>query len=274
MTEQERVASVLRGQVRQLPAGTRLKSQHALADELRVSRTTVQKALDALRQEGLIVSAQGSGSFVAEAAAGREGPESWTEPTTAIRALPELLEVAFREPRVTIDYYGLTAETLNMALNPRLVALRTREEAAPESIAIRLLLPSVDTRLAVPRSTTDPADERPLARLRELIAAHALTLVNSVTSLRTDGFVPEVSTEVRTVPVTPLQKVYVVNGRHVLHGVYKIVERTLPDEGLTIYDVLGLEAKMMPAESSTALIFADWFESIWTTVASDHTLGE
>lgn len=273
MNEQERVASVLRGLVRQLPAGTRLPSQHDLADELRVSRTTVQKALDVLRKEGLIVTAQGSGSFVAEAA-GREGPESWTEPTPAIRALPELLEVAFREPHVTIDYYGLTAETLNMALNPRLVALRTREEAAPESIAIRLLLPSVDTRLAVPRSTTDPADERPLVRLRELIAAHALTLVNSVTSLRTDGLVPEVSTEVRTVPVTPLQKVYVVNGRHVLHGVYKIVERTLPDEGLTIYDVLGLEAKMMPAESSTALIFADWFESIWTTVASDHTLGE
>ncbi len=49
-----------------LPAGARLPSARALAGRLRVSRNTVDGALDRLRQEGLLVRRVGAGTTVAD----------------------------------------------------------------------------------------------------------------------------------------------------------------------------------------------------------------
>ncbi|TWE13621.1 GntR family transcriptional regulator [Prauserella muralis] len=54
----------------QLPPGTRLPAERALADALGVSRTLVGSALERLREQGLIASRQGAGSWVT-AAGGR-----------------------------------------------------------------------------------------------------------------------------------------------------------------------------------------------------------
>jgi DNA-binding transcriptional MocR family regulator len=61
------VAATLRSQVVQgeLHAGMRLPSERALAARLQVSRVTVVRALARLRLEGLIVTRQGAGTFVA-----------------------------------------------------------------------------------------------------------------------------------------------------------------------------------------------------------------
>jgi GntR family transcriptional regulator, uxu operon transcriptional repressor len=52
----------------QWPAGTRLPTERSLADEYRLSRATVRKALSALKDEGLISQRVGSGTFASPAA--------------------------------------------------------------------------------------------------------------------------------------------------------------------------------------------------------------
>lgn len=49
-----------------LPAGTRLPTEHELMAALGVSRTVVREAVAALRAEGLVISRQGAGVFVAD----------------------------------------------------------------------------------------------------------------------------------------------------------------------------------------------------------------
>jgi len=58
-----------------LPPGTRLPSARALAKRLRVSRNTVDGALDRLRHEGLLVRRVGAGTTVAGAIAVAPAPE-------------------------------------------------------------------------------------------------------------------------------------------------------------------------------------------------------
>lgn len=62
----QRVAALLREQMHagQLAGGQQLPGELALAEEFGVSRITVRHALAMLRQEGLIVSQRGRGSFV------------------------------------------------------------------------------------------------------------------------------------------------------------------------------------------------------------------
>ncbi|KFI65698.1 GntR family transcriptional regulator [Bifidobacterium cuniculi] len=49
-----------------LPAGAPLPSVRALARQCRISALTVKKAYDVLETEGLVVTVQGKGSFVAD----------------------------------------------------------------------------------------------------------------------------------------------------------------------------------------------------------------
>lgn len=62
----EQVAAQIRSAIAsgELTVGQRLKSIRALAQEYGVSTGTVQRALSALREEGLITSWQGRGAFV------------------------------------------------------------------------------------------------------------------------------------------------------------------------------------------------------------------
>lgn len=61
-----RLAEAIRGAVRrsEMPSGTRLPTERALAVELSVSRSTVVAAYDLLREEGWLESRQGSGTWV------------------------------------------------------------------------------------------------------------------------------------------------------------------------------------------------------------------
>ncbi len=60
------IAKVLRGQVQSggFTAGRLLPSESALSDEFGVSRVTIRRALDVLRDEGLVSARQGFGWFV------------------------------------------------------------------------------------------------------------------------------------------------------------------------------------------------------------------
>jgi DNA-binding GntR family transcriptional regulator len=69
----ERIAAYLRRKIEtgELQPGDQLPAVSALAAEHHVSTATVAKAIKALRDQGLVVSRHGWGSFVAEPKAGR-----------------------------------------------------------------------------------------------------------------------------------------------------------------------------------------------------------
>jgi hypothetical protein len=89
------------------------------------------------------------------------------------------------------------------------------------------------------------------------------------------------------VPVTPLHKLYLINGDQALFGHYQVVERpVLFGDGRSenIFDVLGIDAVLFPYRrderepESADTRFVDqaqaWFDSVWSTIAEPVTLFE
>jgi GntR family transcriptional regulator len=70
------VADDLRGQIQrhELTPGGQLPTEAKLMDEYGVSRNTIRLALGLLRTEGLVITGQGRGSFVADVASGESPP--------------------------------------------------------------------------------------------------------------------------------------------------------------------------------------------------------
>lgn len=274
-----RIAAELRADIEQgrYQAGGQLPTQQSLVRRFEVSRGTVQRALEDLRQEGYIDSQQGRGSYVLDRAANQP------QPGPAGVELADHVEAAFRARHVTVDSYSLTAETLNSALQRPLQLVRSHE-VTPESLAVRLVVPSTEARLALPRLVADEQDDRPLRRLRRLITGQAITLASSVRSVADSGHVKDVTIEIRTVHVTPLHKLYLLNREEALFGLYAPVVRPVRFEGEPedIYDVLGLDATLFryssgpdetDLQSKEFVVNSQrWFDSLWSTIAQPMTL--
>jgi DNA-binding GntR family transcriptional regulator len=79
------VADALRGSIQSgtLAPGDRLPTVTDLADEYGVAKMTVQKAIAVLRDEGLVVSWQGRGTFVRDRAA-LIAEDAQTDPFSAV----------------------------------------------------------------------------------------------------------------------------------------------------------------------------------------------
>ncbi|MDF9814739.1 biotin operon repressor [Streptomyces sp. SPB162] len=269
-----------------LAAGDQIPTQKALSRRFKVSRATVQRALDELRKDAYIDSQRGRGSYVLRpSAAPAHAAPSHAGPGPAGVELAEHLEAAFRVPTVTLDSFSLTAETLNSAMQGPLRLIQAGELEAPESVKVRLLLPSPDAMLAVPRLADDPEDPRPRERLRQLAQSHALGLQSSVGRLADLGLGTEVSVEIKSVAVTPVNKLYLLNETESLFGYYKVVRRTVSYRGedMDIYDFLGLGATLFhhsakagpdPYGAEFVRRSRDWFESVWSTIAEPLTLFE
>jgi hypothetical protein len=98
--------------------------------------------------------------------------------------------------------------------------------------------------------------------------------------------VSDVSVEVRTVEITPLQKVYLLNGTEALSGYYNVSSRRvlIGEESMEIYDFLGLRAMLFhhsaaqpdpdPYDAANVEELSGWFESLWSTIAEPLTLFE
>jgi hypothetical protein len=279
----ERIAGVLRSRIRsgELRPSARLPTQRALVEEFGVNRTTVRQALAILEREGYL-SARGRGAPAVVRLPGQANPRP------AGVEVADRVALAFRAEDVSIDAFSLTAETLNSALAAPLIAI-SAGELSPRSITVRVLLPSPDAPLAYPRLVSDPADRRPLDRLRQLTRTFSTSLKHQLQSLAEMRLVPKVHVEVRGVPITPLQKLYLLNGTEVLTAYYHVVPRTVEyeKERMEIYDVLGLSSKIFRASADeregredrdgqeAALVeeSQQWFESLWSTLAQPLTLG-
>ncbi len=260
------------------PLGTLMAPERALARELKVSRDTVRRALKALRHEGWIESRQGSGWRVVKVQRIHSSGTRGTRPVQAV-TLRSFINDAFEEaPVVTLDVYTLTSESLDAHI--RLQADRIRDqEIAPERISLRMLLPSKELELPYPRAKDDPGDLRLRHRLHDITKRHSTLLKRALRDLRNDGLVPTVEVEIRHVPLVPTFKLYLLNGKEVLHGPYAVIERTieLDDESeIVALDVLGIGATLThyekdddPNSPGTAFVgsMQSWFDSIWDRLA-------
>ncbi|MFF3948940.1 winged helix-turn-helix domain-containing protein [Streptomyces sp. NPDC001902] len=271
--EYERVADALRHEIEggDIATGEQLPTHAELVDRFDVSRATVQKAIKALEGKGYVESAQGKGVFARDwrksaVAAHANGTATATVEAGSVE-LDDAIAEAFEAEHVTIDAYCLTAESLNAAIVPQVKRI-IRGEIRPSSIHLRLLLPRTDVRLAVPRNVEDPDDERPMARLTDLSAAHTRALRN-LENLAGQGAVPEVKVEVRLVPVTPLHKLYLINEDLALDGMYVVTDNVInvDDATIKIHDVLGVGAKLYPQPRERVELSQEWFDSLWTRLA-------
>src|SRR4051812_17699395 len=265
------VASALRAAIltKKLQPGDKLPSGNQLAERYGVARMTVQTAIRLLREEGLVVSRQGSGVFVRER-------------TARPVALRPVVERAFQRSNVTIDFFGFTAETLLGAVQEPLDKIRAGA-APPESIAIRILVPDSTKPAALPCRAEDLADDVAFReRSRVMAQRHTEAIVDAVSELDELGLVGSGSVELRTHQLAPLFKAFILNREELFIGFYPVVRRQvkLHDEPHDVYDLMGKDVTLFhhatsDDDTSTGSQYVEemhnWFETIWTTVAQPVT---
>ncbi|MFJ1707863.1 GntR family transcriptional regulator [Kitasatospora sp. NPDC088346] len=248
--------------------GDKLPSGPELAKYFGVARGTVDKALDLLRSEGLIVTRQGSGSFVRER-------------TSRPVGLRPHLEAAFEQQQVTLDFAGFSSETLHNAMQEPLDKVRSGR-LTPESITVRLLLPDTTAPMAVPVLVDGLADEVALReRARNIALTNAGGIAHSVEVLAELGLVQSASVQVKVHRASSLFKLYILNRSEAFFGFYPLRERTIAVEGAdhTFYDVTGKDTTLFhhaagPDDASLGSQYVQqaqmWFDSVWTTIAYER----
>lgn len=268
----QQIAAILRAAIRTgtFAPGESLPSQAELADHFNVARETIKSALRTLRDERLVVSRQGSGTFV----------RAQTERPVGLR--PHV-EEAFNRPNVTVDFAGFSGETLHGALTEPLDKIRAGR-LTPESLRIRILLPDTSAPMAFPVRAANGEDD-PLLRERadRIMRRHTEAIVDSVQELKSLGLISEASASIRTYRATPLFKLYVLNGEEAFFGFYPVVEHSVSLKGssVEIFDVLGKDSVLFhystgedesTNDSAYVAQAARWFDSLWSTVAKDVDL--
>ncbi len=221
-----------------------------------------------LREEGLVVSRKGSGVFVRER----------TERPVGLR--PHI-ERSFEARNVTIDFAGLSGETLHGAISEPLDRIR-EGRLRPDSLAVRLLVPDDSIPWHLP-SRADDLSDSPAFRKRanRIMERHSLAIVDAVHELASLGLVSSATAQIRTFPSVPLFKLYVLNGEQAFFGYYPVREHELELDGesVAIWDLMGKDTTLFHHASesdpdSTGSQFVSqsqlWFTSLWNSLAKDY----
>lgn len=153
---------------------------------------------------------------------------------------------------------------------------------APESIAIRILLPDLDLPTVIP-SRANPAGDDPAVRERaaRIARRHTEAITESVGELAALGLVRNATAEVRGHGTTALFKLYILNRDEVFFGFYPVVQNTVSinKQPVPIFDVLGKDVPLFHYTTSGEDDQADdqyvqqargWFDSVWTTIAHEY----
>lgn len=265
----QQVANSLRAAIltKKFAAGEKLPSGAELGARFGVARMTAQQAIRLLRDEGLVVSRQGSGVFVRERTARPVG-------------LRPHIERAFEEPHVSVDFAGFSGETLHGAISEPLDQVRAGR-LRPDSLRVRLLVPDTRMPWTLPARVDDLTDS-PAFRERAtgIMKRHTIAVIDAVNELGELGIVPDARAEIRAFPTVPLFKLYVLNGAEAFFGYYPVTNHVVELDGqrVPIWDLMGKDATMFHHaedgdQDSTGTQFVAqskmWFESIWDTVAQD-----
>lgn len=209
-------------------------------------------------------------------------------------ALGPFVTRAFGQPTVRLDVFTLTSESLDAHVRLQAEHIRTGEIATPERIELRMLLPSESLELPYPRAVKpvgepeeaygpeqlDRLQAQIQERLRGIARRHTTSLRAALRNLETEGLVPSVSVEVRSIPLVPAFKLYLRPGAEALFGPYEVVERSiLLDDGteMDALDVLGLGSTLIRHvndegdPNSTGSVFIEamqaWFDACWERLA-------
>ncbi|TQM81772.1 GntR family transcriptional regulator [Saccharothrix saharensis] len=264
------VANALRAAIltKVFKAGDKLPSRAELAKKYDVAPMTVQNALRELRDEGLIVSRQGSGVFVRER----------TERPVGLR--PHI-EQAFESDRVTIDFSGFSGETLHGILQEPLDKIRIGR-LTPEAIHVRILVPDPTVPWSVPCTVEDQADNPAFREhAAEIMRRHTLAIVDNITELGALGLVKDATAEVRVHRTAPLFKLFLINNDEAFFGFYPVREHVLSLDGQpqAIYDLMSKDAILFhhsttDDDTSTGSQYVaqarTWFDSLWDSIAAEY----
>ncbi|MFD8422229.1 GntR family transcriptional regulator [Streptomyces sp. NPDC059466] len=274
----QEIADVLRDRIRagDLKAGDRLPTQAELAEEFGVERGTVRQALRVLQDDGLLSNvSKGSPPRIAERAPVQGEPQ-----TTMVGLAPRLAQ-AFSAPHVRIDAACLTAETLMVALGEP-VRLIHEGRLRPESIDVRILLPSRDINLAFPVSVDSGADDDPVhGRWLTQRNAQGHVLQHNLRALRSSHGI-DVRVTFRALPFTPPVKLYLLNEAEALLAYYMVTRREeeMADVTLDMYDAVGSDSLLFSFEKRSGqrdAAFVEqsqkWFDALWETITTDLTLS-
>ncbi|MEW2163326.1 winged helix-turn-helix domain-containing protein [Streptomyces sp. NPDC007084] len=275
----QQIADTLRERIRtgELKAGDRLPTQAELADEFGVERGTVRQALGLLQTDGLLSNvSKGSPPRIAEVAPIRDGPQP-----TMVGLAPRLTE-AFAVPHVRIDAACLTAETLMVALSEPVRQIHDGR-LHPQSIDVRILLPSRDITLAFPVPVNGQDEEEDAVHKRWLDQRNAQVLVlrHNLQALRASHGI-DVSVTFRALPFTPPLKLYLLNDSEALIAYYMIAQReeTVESEVLDLYDAIGSTSLLFSFEKRAGgrdATFVEesqkWFDALWETITTDLKLS-
>ncbi|NUL07657.1 winged helix-turn-helix transcriptional regulator [Streptomyces lunaelactis] len=277
--EYQRVAEDLRSRIasreEQYRAGDLMPTHGALMARYGVSRVTVQRAVKALRSEGLIdAGGRGKGSRIIAA-------------DTVPQTLAQRVAVAFAAKHVSLDVWSLTTEKLSKIVAQQVEDIERGTAPPPESIRARVLLPSLDVDYPLPRLISDPADPGPLRRLRGLIRTYARQLEHSLLAAAEYQRVGTVLVEIRCVAALPLQKCYILNGSEALTSFYRVQRNEVRERAdsmpMEIFDLKsGSEVftwgPMAGAGAERDGVYFEelrlLFESCWSNVAEPMALDE
>ncbi len=262
------VAARLRAAIltKRIAPGEKMPSGAEMAATYGVARQTIQQALRILRDEGLIVSRQGSGTFV----------KARTEKPVGLR--PHV-ERAFASPEVTLDFAGFSGETLAGALQEPLDKIRAGR-LSPESVKVRVLVPDPTVPWALPCRADDLADSPEFRQRMDAITGRSLDAISdSLTELGELGLLTT-SVQIRTHSASPLFKIYIINRQEVFFGFYPVTRHRMNYRGseLDIWDLGGKDATLFHHSTGddTALggLYVEeaqrWFDSVWESVSREY----
>lgn len=269
-TPSQQIANKLRAAIltSKLKPGEKLPSQPDLATRYGVARETIKVALRTLQAERLIVSRQGSGSFV----------RAQTERPIGLR--PHI-ETAFERPHVSIDFAGFSGETLHNTLIEVLDKVRAGR-LRPESLKIRIMMCDTAAPMALPRRVGTETAEEAIKERAERITRRAVDgIADAVHELADMGLIKSATAEVRVHELTPSFKLYILNSEEIFYGFYPVKSHTIRLNGdqERIFDLLGKDSTLFhfsvsDDETSNAPQFVKeaqgWFDSLWETISREY----
>jgi hypothetical protein len=198
-------------------------------------------------------------------------------PSVGIRPF---VEQAFQREHVTVDFAGLSGETLHGVIQEPLDKIRIGQ-IKPASIRVRMLLPDTTRPMVLPCRAEGLADDPELrARATRLTARHAHAITDSVTELAALGIVPDATAEIRAHAAAPLFKLYLINGEEAFFGLYPILRHPVPLPSGThdIYDLMGKDAMVFhhsahsgnPTDLAWLDHAATWLDTMWNTISYEY----
>ncbi|MET9123129.1 GntR family transcriptional regulator [Streptomyces sp. NPDC004528] len=197
----------------------------------------------------------------------------------SIVVLGDRLTAGFTEAHVEVDAMCLSGQSLAVAMGHPLRAVHSGS-IKPARISVRILLPGRDIDLAYPRAREPEGEEAEFvhrAWLRQR-NAYAQSMTSMLRSLQeTHGIDVEVS--YRSLPFTPMAKLYLINGKEALFSYYTVMRREVLVDGraMNVYDpgVLGLVQYFGTGERREDMVFVEqshlWFNAVWETVSTEMT---